>query len=136
MRHLSMIVVFVLLGGLVMTSQAMAIEQNRLNEGLQVAALTGEQLRQFQMHPDHQRVLNREQVTEIVSLLRHRGYNISSQEKDSIGPETRAALRSFQEDRGLAVTGRPDEETLRALVLSTRQHEMFGIAPEFGEDVE
>jgi Putative peptidoglycan binding domain len=32
-----------------------------------------------------------------------------------LGPKTGAALRAFQSDRGLPVTGRPDDTTLRAL---------------------
>ena len=144
MRHLSVIIAFLFLGGLLMTSQALAIEQYTQSEGLQVAALTGEQLKQFnraQMTPQtydqiQDQHLNMEQVREMHDLLNLRGYTISDRERDYIGPETREVFRSFQEDRGLTVTGKPNEETLRVLILSIPQHELFGIAPEFGGDDE
>lgn len=140
MRYLGMIIAFVFLGGLLMTSQALSNEPYQQGEGFRVAALTGEELRQFHLaqmrtQADDQ-YLNREQVKEMHYLLNLRGYTISDQESDHIGPETREVIRSFQEDRGLSVTGKPNEETLRVLILSTPQHELFGIAPEFGDDVE
>lgn len=143
MRHLGLLLVFVFLGGLLFTSQALAAGQPPQEDTLQVAALAGEQLRQWhlaQMHPqDSQMEVRRltvEQVREMQALLNHRGYFVSNCECDGIGDETMAAIESFQRDQGLAVTGLPNEETLRALVLSTPQHEFFGIAPEFGGDEE
>lgn len=139
MRHLSLLIVFVFSGGLLLTSQALAAGQVLQEETLQVAALSGEQLRQWhiaQMHPqDSQREVMRlsvEQVRELQAMLNNRGYFVSNCECDGIGDETMAAIESFQRDKGLAVTGLPNEETLRALVLTTQQHEFFGIAPEFG----
>ncbi|PLX87181.1 MAG: hypothetical protein C0619_15385 [Desulfuromonas sp.] len=150
MRHLGLLLVFVFLGGLLFTSQALAAEQPSQEETLQVAALSGEQLRQWhvaqmhpqdsQMHPQDSQMqvrrLSVEQVREMQALLNHRGYYVSNCECDGIGDETMAAIESFQKDQGLTVTGLPNEETLKALVLSTPQHEFFGIAPEFGGDEE
>lgn len=46
--------------------------------------------------------------------LRRRGYYRGPIDGD-VGPGTRAAIRAYQDDRGLAVTGRIDRSLLRAL---------------------
>lgn len=46
--------------------------------------------------------------------LRRRGYYRGAIDGDA-GPGTRAAIRAYQDDRGLAVTGRIDRSLLRAL---------------------
>ena len=53
-----------------------------------------------------------------IETVQHRlvelGYDVGGVD-GLLGPKTRAALRSFQADRGLAVTGLPDGDTQRAL---------------------
>lgn len=46
--------------------------------------------------------------------LRRRGYYRGAIDGD-VGPGTRSAIRAYQDDRGLAVTGRIDRSLLRAL---------------------
>ncbi len=143
MRHLKLLLAL-LLGGLLISSQALTAGQFQQNQGheslRQTAALTGEQLRQWHLAQSDDQMqaqrLSAVQVREIQALLNHRGYYVSDYERDGIGPETIAALESFQEDQGITVTGLPNAETLRALALTTYQYEFFGIAPEFDEDDE
>ena len=52
--------------------------------------------------------------TDIQRALRSRGYYRGSIDGD-IGPGTRSAIRAYQRDRGLPVTGRIDTALLRSL---------------------
>ena len=149
MRHMSLILALALLGGLLVFSQALAAGQTQQGDTQKIAALTGEDLRQF--HVAQERVVNQErayaqqqretlqlngdQVREMQRLLNQRGYRVGSINGGYIGQETTAAIHSFQKDEGLAVTGMPNQETLRALALSRVQHEFFGLSPEFGEPI-
>ncbi|MBN2429657.1 MAG: peptidoglycan-binding protein [Deltaproteobacteria bacterium] len=76
--------------------------------------------------------LNREQIREMQNLLNERGYNVG-QADGFIGPRTREGLRQFQSSEGLAATGTPDRETLRALAPSAEKQQFFGLSPEYGE---
>ena len=141
MRRLIQILSLVFVGGLLVTSQALAVGAYQPEETLRVAALTGEELHQWhlaQMHPQDSQVqvqrLTCEQVRTMQALLNQQGYYVSNYECDGIGPETMAAIESFQVDQGLSVTGLPNEETLRALMHGVSQQEYFGIAPPFGTD--
>jgi hypothetical protein len=51
----------------------------------------------------------------VQEALARRGY-YSGQVDGVIGPETRSAIREFQRDNGLSVTGRIDSELMRALM--------------------
>ena len=147
MRHMTQILTLVFLGGLLISSQALAAGQSQQGDTQKIAALTGEQLQQFnlaqervetqeRMYAQQQREtqqLNREQVREMQRLLNQRGYRIGSINGGYVGQETTAAIHSFQKDEGLTVTGMPNQETLRALAPSRVQHEFFGLSPEFGE---
>ena len=53
-------------------------------------------------------------VGEVQSALSREGY-YSGAVDGTLGPETRNALRRYQRDRGLAVTGRVDRATMNAL---------------------
>ena len=138
MRHVSRILTVVFLGGLLVVGQSLAAGRTQHRESQMSGAPSGEQLRQMHQIQDRtqEQILTSEQVREMQALLNHRGYYISEYESQGIGRETMAALEEFQKDQGLTVTGMPNEETLQALVLTTQQHEFFGIAPEFGEDEE
>lgn len=78
------------------------------------------------------KILRTEQIREMQTLLKDRGYEVG-EVNGQINPETTRALEEFQKDRGLAVTGTPTRETLRALSLSSAQQEFFGLSPQFGE---
>ena len=78
------------------------------------------------------KILRTEQIREMQTLLQDRGYAVGDI-NGLINAETTQALLQFQKDRGLAVTGTPTRETLRALSLSTAQQEFFGVAPPYGE---
>ncbi len=77
--------------------------------------------------------LNKQQIRQMQNLLNKQGYD-AGQADGVIGTKTRQALRSFQKSQEIAVTGKPNEETLRALGPSTKQQEFFGLAPKFGEE--
>jgi hypothetical protein len=88
-----------------------------------------------QMHEKHHMAghkLDREQVREMQNLLNDHGFN-AGQADGYMGQRTQEALRQFQESEGLAATGTPDQETLRALAPSVEKQEFFGLSPEFGE---
>lgn len=55
-------------------------------------------------------------VSQVQSALSREGY-YSGAVDGSLGPETRNALRRYQRDRGLSVTGRVDRATMNALGL-------------------
>lgn len=56
-------------------------------------------------------------ASDVQSALRRRGYYYGPVDGD-IGPGSRAAIRAYQRDRGLAVTGRIDSSLLRSLGIS------------------
>ena len=76
--------------------------------------------------------LDSEQITEMQRLLKEQGYEVGSTDGE-MNSETHEAIRQFQQDQGLAVTGDPNQETLRALAPTSDQQEFFGLSPEFGE---
>lgn len=77
--------------------------------------------------------LNVEQIRYLQNILQEKGYDVGN-ESGEIGPNTTSALQSFQSDEGLAVTGTPDQMTLRALAPSPEELQYFGLAPAFGEE--
>lgn len=77
-------------------------------------------------------MLQTDQISEMQRLLSDRGYNVG-QVDGALTAETTEALRQFQMDEGLTVTGTPNAETLRALAPSAEQQEFFGLSPAFGE---
>ncbi len=81
--------------------------------------------------------LNVEQVTEMQRLLNEHGYKVEIKD-NAIGivdENTMKAISKFQKAKGLAVTGQPNQDTLKALATSSDQQEFFGLAPELGEKV-
>lgn len=76
--------------------------------------------------------LNSEQVKEMQNLLRERGYDVGATE-GVINQQTADAIREFQAEEGLAITGTPTRETVRMLAPAADQQEFFGLSPEFGE---
>ncbi|MEZ4600043.1 MAG: peptidoglycan-binding domain-containing protein [Syntrophotaleaceae bacterium] len=77
--------------------------------------------------------LDSSQISEVQRLLQEQGYDPGSTD-GVMGTQTQEALRNFQESQGLAASGEPTEETLRALAPDAETQEMLGISPEFGQD--
>jgi len=76
--------------------------------------------------------LNEAQIERMQQLLQDQGHqdvNVTGE----IDADTKDALTDFQRSNDLAVTGLPDEDTLRALAPSTEEQEFFGLAPSYGE---
>ncbi|OEU64762.1 MAG: hypothetical protein BA863_15865 [Desulfovibrio sp. S3730MH75] len=141
MKRISLLVTLVVLGGLMISGQALA-------------ALSGEQLRQWndqqpvigenfkQWHQNwnqtQDQTLTQEfsvfQIREMQRLLTENGYVVGNV-GGILDEGTMTALRHFQEAEGLALTGMPDEQTLRALALIGigGQLEFFGLSPAYGE---
>jgi len=149
MRYVSWFLALMFIGGLLISTQAMAAGQHQSGAAMS-STLTGEQLRQW--HQAQQRVvtqefppyqervhaaqLNQVQICEMQRLLNQRGYSIRAGETAMIGQTTMAAIYNFQRDQGLTVTGMPNDETLNALSQSSGHDEFFGLAPAFGEPVD
>ncbi len=76
--------------------------------------------------------LSEDQVRELQNLLKEEGYEVGNAD-GIIGPDTTAAIRQYQTDRDLEVTGTANDKTLRSLAPESDQQEFFGLAPEFGE---
>jgi len=72
------------------------------------------------------------QISRIQNILKDKGFDAGPSD-GILGPKTSQALRRFQGSEGLAVTGKPDTETLRTLTPDTGMQEYFGISPEFDE---
>lgn len=62
--------------------------------------------------------LTNEQVAYVQNKLDNRGYNIAVDGK--LGPQTRAALRTYQRNNNLSVTGQVNEQTLASLGIATK----------------
>ncbi len=60
-------------------------------------------------------------VLKIQKLLRHHGYQ-TGDESGIAGSRTTMAIRLFQEDRGLRVTGEPGELLLQQLQVKSKQN--------------
>jgi N-acetylmuramoyl-L-alanine amidase len=61
--------------------------------------------------------LTAKMIVDVQRRLKILGYNLGKSEIDGImGPETRNAVRKFQQDRGLLVTGNIDEDTWQEFV--------------------
>ena len=64
---------------------------------------------------------NRDPIRAAQEALRERGYDIGEPD-GALGPKTHAAVRTFQKDEGLEVTGRLDAETMRRLEAGKHQN--------------
>jgi len=76
--------------------------------------------------------LDSSQVRKMQDILKDKGFDPGLAD-GILGPHTEQALSSFQESEGLAVTGKPDKETLHSLAPDAETQEFFGLSPEFGE---
>lgn len=85
-----------------------------------------------QYHGTTAKQLDNKQVREMQRILKEEGYAVGPVD-GIMGPQTASALQEFQQSEGIAATGKPDEETLRALAPDAQTQEMFGLSPEFGE---
>jgi peptidoglycan hydrolase-like protein with peptidoglycan-binding domain len=158
MRYFILTLPLVILGGLLMFSQAQAISGEQLYQWQQIQAqldaeqqmqeqqLITDQIREMQLllavrgYDLGLQQLTTDQIREIQLMLAVRGYDVGFDlSNDLVGTmsgvldeNTKAAIRQFQQDQGLAITSVPDVETLRALAPSSDQQEFFGLSPEFG----
>jgi peptidoglycan hydrolase-like protein with peptidoglycan-binding domain len=57
--------------------------------------------------------ISHSQVKKLQRALKGHGYNLEAD--GQVGPKTRSALKKYQRNNGLKVTGKPDQETLRRL---------------------
>ncbi len=129
MKWLRVLFTVVFLSGLLISSQCLASSHSAAMDDTQAdaAQLAGEAGKQAQPLD-----LNQEQIMELQRLLQNQGYEIGNVD-GVINDETMEALRKFQGSEGMAVTGTPNHQTLRALAPSSDQQEFFGLSPEFGE---
>lgn len=76
--------------------------------------------------------LDGKQIREMQNALNAKGFSVGT-EDGIVGPMTNGAIRAFQTEEGLAVTGQPDVPTLNALGLKTDKQEFMGVSPAYGE---
>lgn len=68
---------------------------------------------QSQSQTQHKATMSRRQIEELQAALQSGGAQVTT---DGIwGPKTAAALREFQKQKGLKITGRPDRDTAQKL---------------------
>lgn len=111
--------------GLLISSQSLASKQLQ-----PLSSSQSESIQNSQQIASQQ--LNQKQTKEMQRLLNEQGYQVGNVD-GTINQETMDGIRQFQESEGLAVTGTPNQETLRALAPGSDQQEFFGLSPEFGE---
>jgi peptidoglycan hydrolase-like protein with peptidoglycan-binding domain len=125
MKWLRFLFAAIFLSGLLIGSQALAGGQDAMKtEAAEMAGQAGA--------PSQQLNLNQEQTQELQRLLQNQGYDIGNAD-GVLDEDTMEALRQFQGSEGMAVTGTPNQQTLRALAPDSDQQEFFGLSPEFGE---
>lgn len=68
-----------------------------------------------QSQTQHKATMSRRQIEELQAALQSSGAQVTT---DGIwGPKTAAALREFQKQKGLKITGRPDRDTAQKLSI-------------------
>jgi hypothetical protein len=72
--------------------------------------------------------LDSEQIRQVQQALQEKGANPGPVD-GIMGPKTQQAIKQFQQDNGIAATGRLDSQTLQALEVQ----EFMGVSPAFGE---
>jgi len=145
MRHLVMITTMVFIGMLAVAGQKVQADPlgvasasgagNWQTEEVGNQKMISQGMDSSQAGPDISTLqLDRSQVRVVQRALNERGCNAGPVD-GIIGPKTRGAIRAYQENEGLAVTGLPNQETLLALAPSTTDtQEHFGLSPAFGEE--
>ena len=129
MRHIIMITTMAFIAGLFAAGQGLGAGEYEHGKvpGGGSAQMEETQQQGLAAHP-----LDNNQIRELQKILKDKGFDAGPVD-GIIGPKTQEALRKFQNSEGVASTGKPDDETLRALAPSAEQQEFFGLAPEFGE---
>jgi hypothetical protein len=123
MRHILLITITAITAGLLMSGQAMGVELEKYR------STPSEPMGEVEAQDKDFQPLNRSQVQEMQKILAEKGFDPGDAD-GYIGTETQEAIREFQRSEGLAATGNPNEQTLRALAPAEK-HEFFGLAPEF-----
>jgi hypothetical protein len=123
MRHILLVTIMAIATALLMTGTALGEDLDKYR----MPSVPGGGMAEVQ-DTDFQ-PLNRSQVQEMQRILTEKGYDPGDAD-GYIGTETQEAIREFQRSEGLAATGNPNEQTLRALAPAEK-HEFFGLAPEF-----
>jgi hypothetical protein len=123
MRHILLVTIMAIAAGLCMAGQAMGVELEKYR------STPSEPIGEVESQDTDFQPLNRSQVQEMQRILAEQGFDPGDVD-GYIGTETQEAIREFQRSEGLAATGNPDEQTLRALA-PPEKHEFFGLAPEF-----
>lgn len=134
MKPSVLIIIMVFMASLFVAGQALGSGHEQMGKTPMGSSTMGEMAQMHEAHPGAAD-LNRDQIREMQNLLNDHGFNVG-QADGFMGPRTREALRQFQTSEGLAATGAPDGETLRALAPSVEKQEFFGLSPEYGEKME
>jgi len=129
MRHIVLTTALAFIAGLFFAGQGLGTGEYEHGKAAGSGSAMMEETHQSEMAAHS---LDNEQVRELQKILTDRGFEAGPVD-GIIGPRTTQALRNFQESEGLAVSGNPDENTLKALAPDAETQEFFGLSPEFGE---
>ncbi|HKK02208.1 MAG TPA: peptidoglycan-binding domain-containing protein [Desulfuromonadales bacterium] len=133
MKHLVLFSAMAVAGGLFLAGQALSAGSGHMggmSQGMSQPA-SGSAMGTTMQQRTMAQHLNHEQVREMQTILNQKGYQVGTTD-GMLGPRTSSALRQFQQSNGLAVTGEPNQETLRALAPADKQN-FFGLSPAYNE---
>ena len=133
MKHLVLISAMVAVAGLFFAGPALSAgsgQMGGMSQGMSQPA-SGAAMGTTMQHGMIMQHLNRQQVREMQTILNQNGFKVGTAD-GILGSRTTDALRQFQQSKGLAVTGEPNQETLRALAPADKQ-EFFGLSPSYNE---
>ncbi len=119
------------LGGQVLAVENGAVESPAFRDGIGPASpqdMMGRAAEQQQVSLEQ---LDSEKVRKLQQALQEQGVDPGPID-GVVGPETREALREFQQEEGLAATGQIDQQTIEALDLDVQEY--MGVAPGFGDE--
>ena len=130
MKHLVLTTAMAAVAGLFIVGQALGAGGGY--GGGMSQPTSGAEMNQSTQHKTMVQQLNRDQIREMQKILNQKGFRVGTTD-GVLGRHTTTALRRFQKSQGLAVTGKPDQETLRALAPSAQKQEFFGLSPAYHE---
>jgi Putative peptidoglycan binding domain len=96
------------------SAQRSNVSEQNITSSRQTTSGSQQQLGQQGMAGSQQQSMNRAQVREVQKKLNDQGFNAGPVD-GVLGPNTQAAIKNFQESKGLEATGQLNQQTMDAL---------------------